>query len=262
MARLDGQVAIITGAGRGLGRGYALRLAGLGAKICVVDADLASHEAFEGEGDTPTAAEIRALGGEAIEATADVADAAAIAAAVHQTVAAWGRIDVAICNAGGGRGSPPESRPSIMNLDEFDAVLKANLYGTVNTVAAVAPTMKAQGYGKIITVSSQAGRVPGANGDYAHYGTAKAGIIMYTRYLAQELGPHGITANCIAPGYIVTARLKKLFDQIGTDRVTSMVPLGRLGTVEDCAKVIEFLSTDLSDYVTGALIAVDGGTVR
>ena len=111
-------------------------------------------------------------------------------------------------------------RASTLDLAEFDAVLRRNLYGTVHTCVAAAPTMKAQGSGKIITVSSQAGRRASGDGGYAHYGTAKAAIIMYTKYLAQDLGPHGIQVNCIAPGYIGTGRLTPMFEGAGVERLT------------------------------------------
>jgi 3-oxoacyl-[acyl-carrier protein] reductase len=91
---------------------------------------------------------------------------------------------------------------------------------------------------------------------------AKAGIVMYTRYLAQDLGPFGVTANCIAPGYIGTGRLMERFERMGVDAITSRIALRRLGTVEDCARVVEFLATDLSNYVTGAVIPIDGGSTR
>jgi 3-oxoacyl-[acyl-carrier protein] reductase len=261
---LDGQVAVVTGAGRGLGRGYALRLAGLGARVAIIDRDLRSYAEFDAEAAEmtaeSTAAEVRALGAEALEAEADVTDAASIAAAIGAVLDAWGRIDVLVCNAGGG--STGESHASRVDLEEFDLVVRRNLYGTVNTVVAAAPAMKAAGRGKIVTVSSQAGRQGSADGGYAHYGAAKAGIIGYTRYLAQDLGPSGITANCIAPGYIGTGRLMVGFEAIGVEKVAGQTALRRLGTVEDCARVVEFLATDLSDYVTGAVIPIDGGSVR
>ena len=151
------------------------------------------------------------------------ATADAVQAAVDRIVAAWGRLDIAVCNAGGGLGTPAESKASTMDLAQFDAVLRRNLYGTVHTCTAVAPTMKAQGSGKIITVSSQAGRRASGDGGYAHYGTAKAAIIMYTKYLAQDLGPHGIQVNCIAPGFIGTGRLMPMFERTGTERLTRTV---------------------------------------
>ncbi len=151
-------------------------------------------------------------------------------AAVDRIVDEWGRLDVAVCNAGGGLGTPAESKASTLDLDEFDAVLRRNLYGTVHTCVAVAPVMKEQGAGKIVTVSSQAGRRASGDGGYAHYGTAKAAIIMYTKYLAQDLGPHGIQVNCIAPGYIGTGRLTPMFEGVGVERLTRSVAARRIGT--------------------------------
>ena len=140
-----------------------------------------------------------------------------------------------------------------------------NYYGTVYCVNAVAPFMKEQRYGKIVTVSSVAGLSPSVDGGYAHYGAAKAAILHYTRYLAQDLGPHGITANCIAPGTITTGRIvaSVMPGQANSNRNrTEAVAMRRLGNTEDCAKVVEFLTTDMSDYVTGQCIAIDGGLLR
>jgi 3-oxoacyl-[acyl-carrier protein] reductase len=138
--------------------------------------------------------------------------------------------------------------------------MKRNLYGTVNTCVAVAPTMRAQGAGKIVTVSSQAGRRASPDGGYAHYGAAKAAIIMYTKYLAQDLGPDNIQVNCIAPGYIGTGRLMPMFEAGGVDRLARSVAQRRLGTPEDCARVVGFLAGPDSDYVTGTIIPIDGGS--
>ena len=142
-------------------------------------------------------------------------------------------------------------------------VTEMNLFGTVYSCNAVAPIMKQQHSEKIITVSSVAGTAPSADGGYAHYGAAKAAIAHYTRYLAQDLGPFGITVNCTAPGVIATGRIMAtvILGSSNRDRA-ELVALRRLGTVEDCAKVVEFLATDLSDYVTGTVIPIDGGLVR
>ena len=119
----------------------------------------------------------------------------------------WGRIDILVCNAGGGRGKPVETKASTLDPALLHLVVGMNLYGTIYFVNAVAPHMKEQKSGRIVTVSSTAGLSPSADGGYAHYGAAKAAIAHYTRYLAQELGPFGITANCIAPGSIATGRI-------------------------------------------------------
>src|SRR5262245_57399744 len=263
MSALRGQIALITGAARGLGRAYALRLARLGANVAVVDKDLRSYVEFEAEARQMTAAttmdEIGKLGVESVGWEADVGDADAILQVVRDVDERWGRIDVLVCNAGGGLYQRP--RASEFDIDELYEVLRRNLLATIYTVLAVSPIMKRQRSGKIITVSSQAGSAASATAA-AHYGTAKAGIVMYTRYLAQDLGPFGITANCIAPGYIGTGRLMERFRQVGIDEIESRIALRRLGTVEDCAKVVEFLATDLSDYVTGAVVPIDGGSTR
>jgi 3-oxoacyl-[acyl-carrier protein] reductase len=268
MGKLDGKVAIVTGAARGLGRAYAKRLAGLGAKIAVADLDLRSYREFDAEARDMTAestvAEIMAAGGAAIGIEIDVRDCQAVEAMVAHVVEQWGRIDVLVANAGGGRGRPMDTKASTIDPALLDLVVGMNLYGTVYCCNAVAPVMKRQRSGKIITVSSVAGLSSSADGGYAHYGAAKAAIAHYTRYLAQDLGPYGITANCIAPGVIGTGRIMQTVipgSNSNRDRA-EQVALRRLGTVEDCARVVEFLATDLSDYVSGAVIPIDGGLVR
>jgi 3-oxoacyl-[acyl-carrier protein] reductase len=273
--KLSDKVALITGGARGLGRAYALRLAGLGADIAIVDRNLQGAEVYEFEKQQMTAAtvmdECEALGVRAIGLEADLTDRAGTEAAIAQIVEKFGRIDVAICNAGGGtvtfadeRSKQPGANdsgdvvttdtPSTFTEEALCRVLDINVQTCMFTCAAVAPHMKRQGSGKIITVSSTAG--VDAKGGYFPYGTAKAAIIHYTRALAQELGPFGVNVNSIAPGIIRTGRLGD------RSHLSETIALRREGTADDCAGVVEFLATDLSDYVTGRTIIIDGGMLR
>src|SRR5271166_4466042 len=238
----------------------------LGAKVAVADLNLHSYTEFETEAKDMTAdstvAEIEAAGGTALGIEVDVRDHEAVETMVGRVAKEWGRVDVLVANAGGGRGRPMDTKASSLDPALLQLVTEMNLFGTVYSCNAVAPIMKQQRSGKIITVSSVAGTAPCADSGYAHYGAAKAAIAHYTRYLAQDLGPFGITANCIAPGTITTGRIVATVmpgsADANRDR-TERVALRRLGTVEDCAKVVGFLVTDLSDYVTGTVIPIDGG---
>jgi 3-oxoacyl-[acyl-carrier protein] reductase len=198
MGKLDGKVAIVTGAARGLGRAYAKRLAGLGAKLAVADLNLHSYEEFEAEAKDMTAdstvAEIEAAGGTALGIEVDVRDHEAIEAMMARVVQAWGRIDVLVANAGGGRGRPMDTKASSIDPALMQLVTEMNLFGTVYSCNAVAPIMKQQRTGKIITVSSVAGTAPSADGGYAHYGAAKAAIAHYTRVFGT--GSRAIRNHC------------------------------------------------------------------
>jgi 3-oxoacyl-[acyl-carrier protein] reductase len=271
--KLAGKVALVTGGARGLGRGYALRLAGLGADIAIVDRNLEAAQVYAFEREQMTAhsvmAECEALGVRAVGLEVDLTDRGAAENAVTRIAETLGRVDIAVANAGGGivgfadEVDSGEQAPIDLNTtgtpsdcpqDMLTKVLDLNLMTCMYTCMAVAPYMKRQRSGKIVTVSSTGGL--DAAGSYHPYGTAKAAIVHYTRALAQELGPYNVNVNAIAPGIIRTGRLGD------RSHLADRVPLGRQGTIEDCAKVVEFLVTDLSDYVTGRTIAVDGGQYR
>jgi len=282
--KLSGKVALITGGARGIGRGCALRLAKLGADIAIIDRNLKGFEVYEFEKKQMTAATVvdegKALGVRAMGLEVDLIDRVATETAIAEIVKKMGRIDIAVCNAGGGTVKfadeikPGEAvkqsevmgvrkgdvgpgdiattgTPSDCPQDMLLRVLNNNLMSCMYTCMAVAPYMKKQRSGRIVTVSSMEIFIP--RGILHPYGTAKAAIAYYTRALAQELGPYNINVNCIAPGIIHTGRLGE------RSHMAQQIALRREGTVEDCAKVVEFLVTDLSDYVTGQIVAVDGG---
>jgi len=249
---LLGQVALVTGAGRGLGRAYALHLAKLGADVVVNDLTLKAHEEY-GEALTADSVpkEIEALGRQGLGVEADVTDRDAVEEMIGQIDSKWGRLDILVNNAGG----------ALFGEKAFKQMFDLNFHGTVHCCEAAAQIMKRQGAGRIVNVGSQAGILASQGQSYA---TSKAAVIHYTRCLAGELGPHGINVNCIAPGFVLSSRAIAGGRDKGElkDRLVAQIPLGRLGLPEDCAKVIEFLVTDLSDYVTGQTINVCGGYVK
>ena len=259
--RLDGKVAVITGAARGLGRAYALRLAECGADVAVVDIDLRSFEQYEWEKKLLTAEsvveEIRTLNRKAIGIEMDLTVRDNARVMVQQVLEHFGRLDILVCNAGGVSGEMSGIAPSHIPDKSLMGTLEMNFHSTAYCCEYASVPMKNQRYGRIVNVSSIAGIKPRIAGA-APYGVAKSMVITYTRYLAMELAPYSITVNAIAPGFIETGRLMAgdLFKG-----VIGLIPAGRLGTPEDCAGVVEFLCTDLSQYVTGQVIVVDGGVI-
>ena len=262
---LEGKVALVTGSARGLGRAYALRLAKLGADVVINDVNLRAAEEFKERLTAATVTdEVKSLGRRSIAIQADVSKEADVDGMFKKILDEFGRIDILVNNAGGrlspGGKSPKqlgEAWASSMVMEELRYIIDLNLLGTILCSQAASVPMKQQKSGNIINVSSVAGLEVSRSGRAADYAVAKAGVYHYTRLLAAELGPHGIRVNCIAPGYIASARI--VAQAQASEELAKGFPLGRLGRPEDCANVIEFLVSDLSGYITGHCIVIDGG---
>ncbi|MBS7656551.1 MAG: glucose 1-dehydrogenase [Candidatus Bathyarchaeia archaeon] len=268
--KLQGKVALVTGAGRGLGRAYALRLAQIGADVVVNDINLDSAKDYNEKLSASTVMdEIKNMGRKSIGIQADVTKKDQVDGMFKQVLDEFGRLDILVNNAGGNlnrlgaKAGTPVTYPSSASMDDHQFIMDVNLTGTILCCQAASVPMKKQRYGKIVNVASQAGlHVAPEMVNAMSYSVAKAAIIHYTRYLAAELGPYNISVNCIAPGWIATSRaVAEGRKGEVAKRLEMQIPLGRLGTPEDVAKVVEFLVTDLSDYVTGQCISVCGGYI-
>jgi len=244
--KLKGRVAIITGAGRGIGKEIAMTLASEGASVAVLGRSETAKE---------TAQEITKMKGNAIAVVADVSDSKQVQEAVKNVLKKFGRIDILVNNAGIYR----SSFLAQMKEEEWDEVMSVDLKGVFNCTKAVLPAMMKQKYGKIVNISSIAGTSLGFTGS-THYSAAKAGIIGFTQALAMEIAQFGINVNSVAPGAIETNMLKDAMGEAAQD-FAKQVPLGRLGKPKDIANTVLFLVSDDASYITGQIIIVDGGLV-
>jgi NAD(P)-dependent dehydrogenase (short-subunit alcohol dehydrogenase family) len=260
---LQGKVAVVTGAAGGLGRAYVNRLASLGADIGAIDLNLAGSDDGYLASAQSLAEEVRAKGTRFVSFEGDLGQRKTALEAIEAIVKHLGRIDVLVNNAGGAITPVERSLPSTSPDEDNSKLFEANLWSTVHCCQAVAPIMIAQSSGSIINTSSVAAHAVAAGGRLALYGAAKAAVAHYTRNLAAELGPKGVRVNCIAPGIIMTPRVKAQSQArgIGVESELRSIPLRRFGEAEDCAGVIEFLASDLSRYVTGECITVSGGAL-
>ncbi|MBR5885890.1 MAG: 3-oxoacyl-[Alistipes sp.] len=245
MGLLEGKVALITGARRGIGKAVAKKFAEQGADIAFV---YAGHSDAVEE----TIAELSQFGIRVKAYAADASDFAQAHAAVEQAVSDLGRIDILVNNAGITR----DTLMLRMTEQQWDDVINVNLKSAFNFVHAVTPIMARQRGGSIINMSSVVG-VSG-NAGQCNYSASKAGMIGLAKSIAKEMGARGVRANCIAPGFIATDMTSKLSDELREQWVKS-IPLRRGGTVEDVANVALFLASDLSSYVTGQVINCCGG---
>jgi 3-oxoacyl-[acyl-carrier protein] reductase len=250
MGRLDGRVAFITGAGRGIGAATALRMAEEGARVALADVDT--------EGCKQVAAELDRLGMEGLVVPCNVADSAMVQDAVDKTASHFGRLDILVNNAGVVR----DNLLFKMSEEDWDTVMNVHLKGAFLCTRAAQTYMVQQKYGRIVSLSSTAAL---GNRGQANYSTAKAGLQGFTRTLSIELGPFGITVNAVAPGYIDTEMTRATARRMGLDpqemqaEAAKRIPVRRVGQPRDIANVICFLCSDEAGFVSGQVIYVSGG---
>ncbi len=243
---VEGKVAIVTGASRGIGRAIAEDLAANGASVVV---NYHSSQAAAGE----VVKGIEDRGGKALAVQADVSDFSAAQALVKTAIEAFNQVDILVNNAGTTR----DMLLLMMKEDDWDVVIDTNLKSLFNCCKAVArPMIRRKKGGRIINISSVVGLI--GQGGQTNYAASKAGIIGFTKSLAKELGSRNITVNAIAPGYFPTALTEVLPSDL-TEQMVGLIPLGRMGELSEVANVVTFLASDKASYISGEVIRVDGG---
>lgn len=242
---LDGKIAVVTGASRGIGRAIALELAAQGATV-VINYNGSENRAME------VKQEIERNGGQASVCQCDVADFTKCEEFIQGVIKEFGRLDILVNNAG----ITKDGLLMKMSEADFDAVLDTNLKGTFNTVRFAARQMLKQRGGRIINMSSVVGVV--GNAGQANYAASKAGVIGLTKATARELASRGITVNAVAPGFIETEMTGILSEDVKKSSI-AQIPMGKFGSVEDIAKAVAFLASENAGYITGQVIQVDGG---
>lgn len=244
---LEGKVALVTGASRGIGREVAIKLAEAGATIVV-------NYAGNAEKAEEVVKMIKENGGQAASWQCNVADAEAVQNMVKEVISTFGRLDILVNNAGMTR----DTLIMRMKEEDWDQVINTNLKGVFNTTKAVTRQMMKQKGGRIINMASVVGLI--GNAGQANYVASKAGVIGLTKSTARELAPRNITVNAVAPGFIETDMTGGLPEDVQS-AMLSQIPLGRMGQPEDIASVVKFLASDESRYMTGQVLCVDGGMV-
>ena len=246
MSLLTGKVAVVTGAGRGIGRAVALAYAKMGADVvCVSRTE---------ENSAKVATEVEALGRKTWPLAVDVSDTAAVAAAEKEILESAGRVDILVNNAGVTR----DNLLMRMSEEEWDTVIDTNLKGAFNFTKAFSRPFIRQRSGRIINIASVIGLI--GNAGQSNYAASKAALIGFTKSIAKELAPRGITVNAIAPGFIETDMTAALDDKVRGE-ILAGVPLKRFGSPDDIAHAAVFLAMEPSGYITGQVLTVDGGMV-
>lgn len=246
MSLLADKIAVVTGAGRGIGRAVALAYAKMGADVvCVSRTE---------ENSAKVAAEVEAIGRRAWAVAVDVSDTAAVDAAAKGILESTGRVDILVNNAGVTR----DNLLMRMSEEEWDTVINTNLKGAFNFTKALTRPFIKQRSGRIINIASVIGLI--GNAGQSNYAASKAALIGFTKSAAKELAPRGITANAIAPGFIETDMTAALDDKV-RESIIGNVPLGRFGSPDDIAHAAVFLAMEPSGYITGQVLTVDGGMV-
>lgn len=259
---LTGKVAIVTGAGGGIGSAIVGRLARAGADVALVDRDFGFTAEWGGLGSSESLAEqVRAAGRRSVVAEGDGADRAFAQAVVAQTQTELGSVDILVNCAGGAFTPAQSSFASTISDDDLELLFRANYHSTVTFSQTVVPLMKSQGAGAIVNITSGLGHLVPRDGSLAHYLASKAAVTSYTTSLANEVGQHGIRVNAISPGFILSPRAAAQSAARGTGQREQVerISLRRFGQPDDIAKVVEFFAGDLAGYVTGQVLAVTGG---
>lgn len=246
MNPLEGQVAVVTGAGRGIGRAVALRLAGAGADVACISRTMENAERV--------AEEVRGLGRRAWARAVDVSDSGQVAAACEGILADAGRVDVLVNNAGVTR----DGLLMRMSDADWDVVLGTNLRGAFLVTKGFTRAFARQRSGRIVNIASVIGLM--GNAGQCNYAASKAGLIGFTKSVARELGPRGVTCNAIAPGFIETDMTSVLKEEVRGE-LLGRIPLGGFGRAEDIAEAVFYLAGPGGRYVTGQVMVVDGGMV-
>lgn len=246
MSEFSGRIAIVTGSGKGIGHRIALELAARGATVVTNDVTGCCAD--------DTLEEIRQLGGDGLAITADVSDAAQVEDLVKTVLDTYGQIDILVNNAGTTR----DNLIVRMDEDDWDLILRVNLKSAWLCSKAVIRPMMRKKYGRIVNISSASG-IMGQAGQ-TNYSASKAGMLGMTRALAREVASRGITVNAVAPGFVQTALVEKMPQDI-LEELTRLIPVGRTGQVEDVAYAVAFLASDQASYITGQVLSVDGGLV-